>query len=366
MEFKTKYEETLDQSSVSSFKEVNWSNYKNVIESILKKQFPKNSSVKWRVDVKRDRLNFACPYCGDSDKHDRKKRANIYFGNTRFKCFNSPECPSPNLRNFLKDFDSLDEIDLSEISKLIEIEKSYVPSKFKAGFSTQIIEDNLISSYALSLDEVVSGLKLLNLSPWLGKYLTDRLQVIDNKFWMDSGMNLWILNIVNDKVLGAQIRSFKSGNHNKYTTYKLNKLYDILDKEIPDTEEFEMLDEVSQYYNWFNVNTDHPIIVFEGPLDSFLMKNAVAQCSITAQLDTSIGEFYFMYDNDKTGRSALINKLNDGYSVFLWNKFIKDYNLPISIKDFNDVLLELKKQGKKYPSDILDYFSKSKYDLYDL
>lgn len=36
-----------------------------------------------------DRINFACPICGDSNKDPNKKRANIYKGNPLFMvCFN--------------------------------------------------------------------------------------------------------------------------------------------------------------------------------------------------------------------------------------------------------------------------------------
>jgi len=367
MELTSKLKEASDTNSdASSIKVVDWEKYKLLIQGILKEKFPNNTSTKWRVSLKKDRLNFSCPYCGDSHNNERKKRANIYLKTGKFKCYNSTECPKPNLRNFLKDFNALQTVNLDEISTLIELEKSYVPNKFNAGFSTQIQESTLLSSCALHIDEVVIGLKLLPISVWIKNYLNNRLQVDDKRFWMDSQMNLYIFNMVNDYVLGVQIRSFKPNAANKYITYKLNKLYDLLDKEIPETEDFELLDEVSSFFGWFTVDTDKPIIVFEGPMDHFLMKNSIAQCSVGATVDTNIGEFKFLYDNDAPGRKALMEKINEGYSIFLWNKFLKNYNLPEKTKDFNDVLLELKKRNLGYPKDILSYFSKSKYELYDL
>lgn len=354
-------------SDASSFKqEVDWSKYKIVIEDLLEKRFPNNKGTKSKVLIKRDRLNFSCPYCGDSHKNERKKRANIYFKSSKFKCYNSDECPRPNLRNFLKDFDSLGKISLEEISTLIDLEKSYVPAKFNVGFGTQIIEDSLLTNFGLKLTDVVNKLNLMPISPWIQQYLENRLQKVTDRFYMDSRMCLWIFNTIGEYVLGAQVRSFKLNDPNKYITYRLNKLYDMLDIDIPDVEDFEMLDEVSTFFGWFTVDTDKPIIVFEGPLDHFLFNNSIAQCSLSVHIDTNIGEFKFLYDNDEPGRKSLIKKANEGYSVFLWNKFIKDYNLPPKIKDFNDVLIELKKQNKGYPLNIMDYFSTSKYDLYDL
>ena len=56
------------------------------IQKILKTEF--GSGPKTFLKNTHDRLNFACPYCGDStDVH--KKRGNIYWKNLSFHCYNS-------------------------------------------------------------------------------------------------------------------------------------------------------------------------------------------------------------------------------------------------------------------------------------
>ena len=50
----------------------------NLIDEILKERFPSDAE-KQQPFPREERYNFACPYCGDSAKDSRKKRANIYY-----------------------------------------------------------------------------------------------------------------------------------------------------------------------------------------------------------------------------------------------------------------------------------------------
>ena len=59
---------------------------KGLIQNILNKEF--SNQQKRRVDEYADRLNMACPYCGDSSKSVHKKRGNLYFN----KLFYSSLC----------------------------------------------------------------------------------------------------------------------------------------------------------------------------------------------------------------------------------------------------------------------------------
>ena len=56
-----------------------------------------------RIDNKINRLNFACPYCGDSHKDSHKKRGNIYVTGCYYKCYNCGVYRS--VEGFLKDYD---------------------------------------------------------------------------------------------------------------------------------------------------------------------------------------------------------------------------------------------------------------------
>jgi hypothetical protein len=57
---------------------------------------------KSHVVTRGERLNFACPYCGDSIKDNNKKRGNIYFGTYDFHCYNCRTHVS--FEDFIKDF----------------------------------------------------------------------------------------------------------------------------------------------------------------------------------------------------------------------------------------------------------------------
>ena len=46
------------------------------------------SNEKRRLLESKERLNFACPYCGDSTDSPRKKRGNLYWNNLHFHCYN--------------------------------------------------------------------------------------------------------------------------------------------------------------------------------------------------------------------------------------------------------------------------------------
>ena len=64
-----------------------------------------------------DRLNFACPICGDSERHHGKKRGNLYFKNMYYVCYNEEAC-SRSFTNLLKTFNI--DMDLDKKLELYE------------------------------------------------------------------------------------------------------------------------------------------------------------------------------------------------------------------------------------------------------
>jgi len=75
---------------------------KSKIQEILNAAHPEQQ--KKQIRDYPERLNFACPICGDSQKTLSKKRGNLYFKNMQFICFNEPEC-SRSFIKLLKTFD---------------------------------------------------------------------------------------------------------------------------------------------------------------------------------------------------------------------------------------------------------------------
>ena len=58
------------------------------ISDLLKKRFKDDFHKQEINDEDVGKLNFACPYCGDSQKDSTKKRGNIYLRTSTYKCFN--------------------------------------------------------------------------------------------------------------------------------------------------------------------------------------------------------------------------------------------------------------------------------------
>ena len=57
-----------------------------IIQEILNREFS-GIPHKTKIDRYGNRLNFSCPYCGDSDEK-RKKRGNFYLDTQGYKCYN--------------------------------------------------------------------------------------------------------------------------------------------------------------------------------------------------------------------------------------------------------------------------------------
>jgi predicted RNA-binding Zn-ribbon protein involved in translation (DUF1610 family) len=60
---------------------------KSLVSKVLEKSFTGNHS-KQKIYISTNRLNFSCPYCGDSHKNNHAKRGNLYYNRLIFICFN--------------------------------------------------------------------------------------------------------------------------------------------------------------------------------------------------------------------------------------------------------------------------------------
>ena len=76
---------------------------KSLIQNILNKEF--SNIHKRRIDEYADRLNYSCPYCGDSSKSVHKKRGNLYFNKLFYICFNCDK--KTTFDKFAKDFNEV-------------------------------------------------------------------------------------------------------------------------------------------------------------------------------------------------------------------------------------------------------------------
>lgn len=334
-----------------------------LLQDILKRQFPTNTG-KQQIHPHKDRITFSCPYCGDSMKSDYKKRGNFILSGkfaNHFKCHNCDEFK--RIDNFFKDFKI--DLDLNIINYISAGIKDFSNYNVNYKYDISIFMDNNIDEYALVRQEFSKyfGLSEVKDSP-VWPWLKSRLQYDTSKFLYNKFHNyLVILNLTpSGKILGVQKRNFKG--QNKYLTYKLSRLYELMKKDakiIPDK-----IDDISQLFNICLVNFSKEVTLFEGPLDSFLYKNSIANTGANKALIMDIPLLQYFFDDDKTGKNKSIENINKGEKVFLWDKIKRDYQLPNRSKwDLNDLLIYLKENNINIPN-FANYFSGDSFDLIDI
>jgi predicted RNA-binding Zn-ribbon protein involved in translation (DUF1610 family) len=333
-----------------------------LLQPILDKRFPGNRG-KTKIRLYRgNRVTFACPYCGDSMKSDYKKRGNfILRGKYKgfFKCHNCGEMK--RIDHFFSDHNV--NLDLSIINYIAQTIQDFSAQSNTKYDMSLFLDLESIDKYAIDRQEFLRyfGLTEVKESP-VWSWLKHRLQYDAQKFMYNVNKNyLVLLNLTpTGKILGIQKRNFKG--ENKYLTYKLAKIYELMKKEdkVPDE-----LDMISQLFNICLINYSRPVTLFEGPLDAFLFKNSIANTGIHKEFPLDIPLRYW-FDDDKDGRDKSIEKINEGEEVFLWTKFRQDLQLPYKNKwDLNDVMIYLRDHNIKAPNFNV-YFSNNSLDIIDI
>ncbi len=338
------------------------------IEEILSREH--TDVRKTRVRAMHNRLNFACPYCGDSSDDVSKKRGNLFWNTLQYHCYNcNKHAP---LNSLLKRFDgrlsnaqdNLDIIDIIKSNKL-HVEKA------------QMMEFELFKRLAdLAIDRKafydIFDCKPIEQGSSIGyKYLRGRFlgNHLNHFAYDEKRGKLYILNFgrtFND-VIGFQIRNLINRNE-KYLSYNIEKIrnYAKLETDFIDEQEADKLNKLSTIFGILHINFQHDFTLFEGPIDAKFMKNTLGLATVAR--DTShfdeMPTARYMFDNDKAGKSAMFEKLKKGKRVFLWSKFLKENDLDIyNIKDLNDLVKVCYKYKKPEAFKNLDnYFSNNKLD----
>lgn len=329
-----------------------------LLQEILDQRFPEFE--KRRISEKSGRLNFACPYCGDSYSELHKKRGNLYTTNYGYHCYNCGK--HTNVKGLFKDFSKV--LDGDEIVYIQSQQKDLSPN-IKSIDPFVFFDRGLMEKVSFSrsqLDEFYGAVPVDNSKIFW--YLKKRLQPEFTKFsWDAKKEKLYIYHVIpeTEKVLGFQVRNFKASP--KYMTWKLTRIYEDLG--IQPTEDILEIDKISSTFGILQLDFKQPITVFEGPLDSFLFKNAVATCSSKIDFPLQMGSLRYFYDYDAAGRDAAMQKLAAGYPVFLWKKYLEDAKIPHgnTKMDLTDLLIYAKRKGTNLPG-FGGYFSADKYDAY--
>jgi predicted RNA-binding Zn-ribbon protein involved in translation (DUF1610 family) len=359
MTFDSSLSESLDRSfSPEEYK----GHILHNLDSLLKQRFP-NNPAKQKIHPHTDRVTFSCPYCGDSMESDHKKRGNVILKGKFagfYKCFNCGMFKP--VSDFLRDYKIDAQLEL--INYLSSTKVDFKRQSYGSYDISVLINAQSIEGYAIEREELKKRYDLVEVSgtPILS-WLRGRLQFEEERFLYNQEKGfLVILNLTKEgRILGYQRRNFDK-RLEKYNTYNLRKIYDEMGKleEIP-----EEIDVLSQLYRIAELDFGRKITLFEGPFDSFLFPNSVANAGASKGFPIDIPIRYF-YDDDKKGREKAVEKLGQGKEVFLWTKFRNHIGLPYRKKwDLNDVAIWLKENNRNKP--IYDlYFSDDSMDMLDI
>lgn len=293
-----------------------------------------------------DRLNFACPYCGDSSSNAHAKRGNLYWDSLYYHCYNDA-CNAYGtkthftLLDFLRNFkEYMSDEEYSDIMV-------YIRSHKYSGNNTTDVNFILFSElngFAIDKDEFIKKHQLFKVSPNTYRaypYLKSRLlhTNADKFLWNPKTQSLYIPNYTHnqEKIIGYQTRKLGFTKGPKYLSHTLKMVREEMgmDGEIEDK-----FVKMSMLYNILGVNFSHNLTVFEGPLDSMFMANSIAVSGLGKDSYNfkEIPTIRYFYDNDRAGKYKMIQKLKDGEKVFMWNKLIDDFDITYKIKDFNDLI----------------------------
>ena len=306
------------------------------VQIILDKTFPETKQ-KRVIRKELTGIKFACPICHDSAYDPNKKRGHIAFRGKHaglYTCFNN--CGSMPLKRFFKYFGT--DLSLTDINY---ISTNYTNPEANSQELSNNITSNIINkeeAYKWAIDRNyirdVLGLQDIGrvTTPVAYNYLINRCQYQNHErfLYSDKYNQILILNLVDDRVLGMQIRNLtpKQGQP-KYLTMTIEKMRQTMlgDKTpVPET-----ILKLSLIFNIFNVDFAHtsfkPIFVCEGPFDAFLLPNCIALAGAGKNFAMQF-PFWYIFDKDDTGNEHAMDKMKQGYNVFLWKKFMTEFNIP--------------------------------------
>lgn len=316
----------------------------------------------------KDRLNFACPYCGDSSDNPRKKRGNVYWNDLYYHCYNCGHHTPLNI--FLEDYNqslaSQDKIDV--INYINENRKD-----FSLGESLDFYLFDTVKDLALTFDELALGFNVYPINELTYRaypYLKSRLlHHNSDRFGYDPRRKeLYIFNLTNErKIIGFQIRQLENNYGPKYKTWNIERIYDRLKLKLDiNDDELDSINKISMLFGILQIDMSRTFTVFEGPIDAMFMKNSIGLTGVKKQIIefNDIPTVRYFFDNDLEGKTKMIEKLKCNQSVFLWDKFIKDYHINSKkVKDLNDLI----KYEYKYKTGCLKtldkYFSNNPLDM---
>lgn len=293
------------------------------------RNFKKSSNNLW---------NCSCPLCGDSKKNKLKARGYFYQykGELWYKCWNCNEAMLFGIFLWKIDKELHKEYSLEKFVKTRNRPKKEEPEQvLNVGvtpkFSNNGVLDKLKSIYSLLDDHPAKKYVSNRLIPekfWTKLFLVNKFMawtntMVPEKFG-ESALNYDAPRLVipfydkNNKIFAYTGRAFDPKDKKKYILIKL-------DRDIPNIYGLERID--------FNKR----VYMFEGPLDSMFIDNAIAMAGTGSNsIENIFDDYVIILDNDKRNKhigKRLKKLINNGNKVCLWNKTVPEG------EDVNDLIL---------------------------
>lgn len=356
------------------------------VKSVLSARFP-GVHDKQTIEESQDKLNFACPFCGDSKVKASKKRGHLYMETRTYKCFNDGCMAWMSLGEFVASLSNqygiistlfLDEKDLEVNYK--KTTENHLVRFLTSNRKSMISISDVINRFSLKrLDQISENSAAFKFAKSRGLTKVKNFGDIMYADAMDNKVYIFNFDHRSGKILGLATRSLDPFTDRKY----LIKSYNEVSKIFSNGDTPEIIDDanyLNNYFNILNVDFTQPLMVTEGQIDSLFLKNGLATSGVSKakSILKAMGavDIKIIFDRDKAGKDSMLAFIKDGYSVFLWNALIdelkKKYPMQIiklsKIKDINDLFLFLSSQDpsltiEQFQSLIGKHFSNSVYDI---
>ena len=298
-----------------------------------------------------------CPICGDSKIHKNSKRLHLYQKNniTLVKCFNGGCEVNNNMYNFLKlYYPDL----LSSYKNEMYVQKinDFRPVNFEADLTDTNLTEGLTKCDFLDFE---TNLNNTNLATSLN---CDSLKSEAFKIFQINSFLAPISEATKDFLKARKIINYsafgdffsgKSFTHNgKYygisdflviPFYYKSNIYGFYSRSLTEKKFVTCcLNEGYSIWNWFNVDLNSDLYIFEGILDAlsfyelYGIKNIIAlnTSKISEARLNEIKKPIFCLDNDSTGIKSMLNYVKNP------NVKVITYPKDLECKDFNDILLK--------------------------
>lgn len=312
----------------------------HIVQKIVNKEF--SSKIERTVISHNDRVQFRCPFCHEG-RTKTKKRGNIYYNKLLFICFRCGHKTS--LDKFCKDFNEQIDPDkklemieyLDEVMTYADYEGDFIDAKFDDLIDLEDLE-RVFNSNITPISDFQPIKKGKGIYKYLiGRGINEKLHknIYQAKYWINENQHEWVIVMLNrreNKVLGIQIRNLKLGKRRMFKIYNYESLLEWVNwgkkepKEI-DINQMVVYNKLSYYFNILNVNLTETITVFEGYLDSLFYPNSIGLVGVNTDykfLENNELDIQYFFDNDSAGFKKSVEKINQGYRVFLWKKLFEN------------------------------------------